>query len=461
MTLTQILRIIMARRLAALAILAGVVAIALAASLLLPKRYVAVASVIVSARGADPVTGNLSSPAQLTGEVLATQVDIISSHNVAARVVSALKLTDAPDFHASHLRDAGEVGSLPDWVADQLLKDLKVLPSPESNVINIAFRHKDPRTAAAIANAFADAYLTTNLELTVDPARRQAAWFQDQLANLRSSLEGAQHRLADYQQQQGLIGATNRLDVENARYSDLSGQLTAAQSALADSESRLKRMEQASANGELQQLPDILNDTLLQTLKAELARAESERAQIAQKKGVAHPDYQTANAAVHSLQSRINNELATTTGSIRQAAQIAQQRVAELQSDIDQQKAHMLKTQQQTDELNVLGQEVQNAQRAYDAVSTRANELQLQSQQIQTSVAVLNRAIPPLIPASPRLGLNLLLALVLGSVIGCTVAFAIELFDRRVRTARDLAELVGMPVLVQVPAAGLPSSEGA
>jgi chain length determinant protein EpsF len=385
--------------------------------------------------------------------VLSTQVDIIQSHNVALRVVDTLHLADVATVRSQFLSQTHGNGSLRDWAADQLLRQLRVVPSPESNVIVISYANRDPQAAAAFANAFANAYLAANLDLTVEPARRQATWFQDQVAGLRLQLEAAQRRLADYQQQQGLIGGTDRLNAENARYTELSTELGAEQGQLADAESRLKAMEDATASGQLQQLPDVLNNQLLQSLKADLVHAEAELAEIGEKKGAAHPDYQTARARVLSLRSKLNGELQTATGSIRQAAQIAQQRVSELQNELDQQKTRILQQQQQHDTMNVLAQEVQNAQRAYDAVAARATDLQLESQQIQTRVAILNPAIAPTEPASPRLLANSLLGLMLGVVLGVTAALTLELFDRRVRAPRDIAELAGMPVLAWVPRA--------
>ena len=55
------------------------------------------------------------------------------------------------------------------WLADLLKKKLDVKPSRDSNVINIEFTGTDPGFAAAVANAFAQAYIDINLELKVEP----------------------------------------------------------------------------------------------------------------------------------------------------------------------------------------------------------------------------------------------------------------------------------------------------
>ena len=55
--------------------------------------------------------------------------------------------------------------------ADLLLKKLDVKPSRESSVIEINFSSENPQFAALIANTFADAYIETNLDLRIEPAK--------------------------------------------------------------------------------------------------------------------------------------------------------------------------------------------------------------------------------------------------------------------------------------------------
>jgi chain length determinant protein EpsF len=448
----QFLIILWARKWLALLVLVGVPGITLLVSLIMPKTYVAETAVIVSVRNSDPVSGNSMPSIELGSEILETQVDVIASHNVALRVVDALKVADAPAIRSQFLTETQGTGSVRDWAADELLKRLKVAPSPESNVVTISYTHRDPQIAAALANAFADAYLAANLDLTIEPAKREAAWFQDQLAVLRNTLDAAQHRLAEYQQQQSLVGlSANRIDVENARYAELSSELAAAQGVKADTESRLKRVQEAKANGELQQLPDVLNSALMQSLKADLAHAEAQLAEHAQQEGTNHPTYLAALAQVTSLRRKLSGEMDAAIGSIRQANEIAAQRMTELQNALAEQKARILGLQQQNDAANVLTQEVQNAQRAYDAAVERAGQIRLESQRIQTSVAVLNPAVPPNRPTRPRVLLNVLIAMVLGVLLSIVAAMAAELFNRRVRLPTDLVELAGLPLLAQIP----------
>ncbi len=172
MRFSQLIRILWAHRLTSFYILTAVLAVTIAASLLLPKKYKAESAIVVDVRGNDPLTQEGAMPAQLASSYLATQVDVIASHNVALKVVDRIKLASDPEFIRKFQEAHDGAGSLRDWGADVLLKSLTVRPSRDSNVIYMTFKSKDPQRAADICNAFAESYMQTSLELQVDPVRR-------------------------------------------------------------------------------------------------------------------------------------------------------------------------------------------------------------------------------------------------------------------------------------------------
>jgi len=59
----------------------------------------------------------------------------------------------------------------------------------------------------------------------------------------------------------------------------------------------------------------------------------------------------------------------------------------------------------------------------------------------------LSTATPPTSPSSPKLVINLIVAIFLGGVLGIGAALATELRDRRVREDEDIVELLGVPLL--------------
>jgi len=206
-------------------------------------------------------------------------------------------------------------------------------------------------------------------------------------------------------------------------------------------------MDEAIALGRQHELPDILGNPLVQSLKAELVRAEARLADIGSRYGTNHPQYQSAAAERDSLAAKLEAELAAARGTIDQAAEIAREQVATLEAALEQQKARVLELNRQRDTLAVLTRDVESARSAYDAAMQRRAHVRLESEINQTDIAVLNPAVPPLEPAFPLLGLNVVLALVLGTLLGAATALLVEAANRRVRLTSDLEQLGGVAVL--------------
>jgi chain length determinant protein EpsF len=426
---------------------------AVALILFMPKAYTARVSLVTEPKGVDPVTGAALPLPALDG-VMATEADIIKSHTVALKVVDTLQMEKDPRWQTLFARQPAGSGALRDWVAERLLEKLDVVPSRDSNVINVDAIADDPRLAAARANAFAEAYIATDLQLKMEPERRQAQWFQEQVKDLRAAVESAQTRLSDYQRRSGLAGTDdkdNRLDVENARLAEVSTELVTAQAAVADAHSRLDQVAEARSRGQLDQIPDLLGNTLLQSLKSDLARAETNFADVSQRYDRNAPPYRSAAAQVDAAERKVASELDNAIGSIRQTAAIAQLRVKELERTLDVQKTRILQLKQKRDTLSILARDADNAQKSYDAAMQRSGSVKLQSQLNQGSVAVLSAAIAPSKPSRPRPILYAVAGLLLGAMLAFAAAMAAELVDRRVHSIRDLAALPDVLVLAEIP----------
>jgi chain length determinant protein EpsF len=447
MTISQFLNVLRARIWIVLGVLASVVAIVMGVSFLLQKEYTATTTLVVDNKGMDPVFGVML-PAQMMPGYLATQVDIIQSHKVAVEVVKALRLSETPGAREQWTDATDGKGTIEDWFADLLLKKLDVKPSRESSVIELAFSGSDPRFAAVVANAFAQAYQRTNLELRVEPARQSSAWFDERLQQLRQKLEDAQSKLNEYQRDKGFTAQDERLDLESARLGELSAQYTQAQAQAADASSRQRQLNEfLSRGGSGETIPDVLANPLVQNLKSTLALTEGRLQQTASQLGSNHPEVKRLEADIQSQRAKLKSEISQAAASLGNAAKIAQKREAELRAALADQKARFLKLNAGRDQMQVLMKEVESAQRAYDTAAQRFQQTNLESQASQTNVSVLTKAFPPSEPSSPRMLLNLLLSLFLGTLLGIGMALLVELLNRRVRSAQDLAEAIGAPVL--------------
>lgn len=450
MNFQQFINILWSRKSVALSVLMVTVLTTLVVSLLSPKQYLATTSIVVDQRSVDPVTG-LTLPVQLMPGYIATQVDVISSHNVARKVVEKLKLSEDPQIQEDFAK-AKSTGNINDWIADLLLKkNLDIRPSRESNQIQIDATSIDPQSAANIANAFAEAYIQTSLELQSQPAKLTADWFDLQMATLREHLEHAQSVLSTYQQQHGIVATDDRLDLESSRLSELSRQLLESQVQTSELQSRKDLLTTTiKQGGSSEALQEVLNNPLIQALKSELARAEASFAELSKRVDINHPQYKQAKAEVNSLRQKTQSEIKMVLSSITSGLASSNQRDRIVANALAEQKAKVLHLKKQHDEIAVYNREVENAQRAYDAAMQRAVQTRMESEISQTNIAVLNPALPPQKHAKPNVQLNMILSVFLGGMLGVGAALLTEIMDRRVRSAIDISELLAIPVFAIV-----------
>jgi chain length determinant protein EpsF len=442
MNVHQFLLILRARKKIILSTLLVTVLLTLGFSLIQSKTYKATASVLLNYKGVDPLTG-LTMPGQLMPGYMATQIDIISSKNVALRVVDALHLASSPAVIAQFNEATEGRGNVRDWLADLLLKKLEIVPSRESSVVEISFKGADPGFAAAVANAFADEYQKVSVQLKTDPAKKASTYFNEQTKQLRDNLETAQARLSKYQQEKGIVSLdNNRVDVELSRLNDLSAQLVAAQAAAMEGSSR-----QRMASGRGAASPDVANNAVVQNLRVSLASAEAKLADTSSRLGRNHPQYQAARSEVDKLRAELNNAMGTISASVGNNAEVLRQREAELRAAVATQKTRVLELNRARDELGPLLKELDSAQRAYDAASQRFSQTRIEAQSEQSDISVLNPAVAPVEPSGPRVLLNTLIAFLLGTVLGVGLALLLELLNRPIRSASDMKEVLGIPVL--------------
>jgi polysaccharide biosynthesis transport protein len=441
MNFAQFLLILKARKTIVLMTLALTVVATLVVSLLLPKTYKATSSLVMNYKGVDPLTG-LAMPGQLMPGYMATQIDIISSKNVALRVVDRLRLAESPAVQAQFQEATGGQGTLRDWLADLLLRKVEIEPSRESSVVGVSFKGSDPQFAAAVANAFAEEYQRINIQLKAEPMKKASGYFSEQLKLLRDNVEQAQSRLSKYQQEHGIVSVDNRLDVESNRLNDLSAQLVVAQTQAMEARSR-----QSVASGRASESPDVNSNPLIQNLRVTLNNSEAKLAELGQRLSTNHPQYQSAKAEVEKLRATLNENLRMTQSSVGSTATILGQREAEIRAALDAQRVKVLELNRSRDELNVLSKDVESAQRAFDMASQRLSQTRIEGQADQSDVAILNPAVAPLDSSSPRVGLNVALSLFLGTLLGIGLAMLAEMFDRRIRSESDISDVAELPVL--------------
>lgn len=434
MSIHQFLLALSARKKLFFFIVFTTVLLAAVASFFVPRTYVAKSSVLVD-KNQEPLG------------FIETQVDIIRSSKVARRVIDELKLAQSPAAKADFEHDAGGVGAIEDWVADEVLRKLKVDWS-QSSVIDIKYYSPDPKLSAAVANAFARGYVSTIQDLAVEPTRESLAWFEDQLKQLRNNLGDAQGKLTAYQRDKGITSTDERYDIETARLAELSTQLLSAQNQVQEATIRQQQARSFLASGaSAENMPEIAGNVFIQSLKTQLLTGEARLQQMRSELGPNHPQLKAQVSELQSLRERLEAETAKVVAGMGTTARQVREREAELRNTLAAQRARVLQVKQGRNDLELMQREIETARQAYTNAYERAMVNRAQTRARQPQVAVLNQAVEPVLPNSPKVGLNIALSLAVGLMLAMALVYLLEANDRRVRSRLEFEAHVPVPML--------------
>ncbi len=446
MDLKQFMLALGARRKAFFVALIATIVTAIAVALILPKKYVATATLLVDMRDEQTITPTRMTPRERAG-YLQTQVDLLKSSRLATQVARELKLAQRPGVREAWEKATGGAGQIDEWIASELLQNI-IIDTSASSFMLVHYPASDPRYAAEVANGFTKAYLDMALFLRTEPTREAAAWFDQQLKTLRAQLTEAQTRLISYQKQKGILAEDGRLDVESARLAELSSQLLAARNATYDAVSRYKQATEIVESGASPEgIPEVLSNPHIIGLKTALGAVEARGAQENTVLGENHPQFVRTAAEVRGLRERLQVEVKKVVTGLRSAVEQSRKRERELQAASEAQNQRLLSLKDYRIDMSAMTREIESAQRSYDTVLARHMTTKIDATANKANVMLLAPAIEPLKPVHPKVGLIAGLAVLLGAVLAAALVYVLETLDRRVRSRHDLESRLAVPSL--------------
>ena len=356
---------------------------------------------------------------------------------------------------------------------------LKVKPVTNTAILSIQISWSDPKTSADIANEFATVFVARQRELM----SAQANGAVDQLAK---QLPAAQRRL--------LVAEQNLSKYEIAHnIADLSTQTTSTVNAAINTDQKINQVEldKKNADAQIDSLSRSLSgmtattgggsstaqNPVLPTLRQKLAdltialgsaqghytdnhpQVISLKQQIADvNRQIAHTSptilassSTIANPVYQQLSQQLSGAKAMSEADTAQLQQLAKQRAA-----INPQLAALPGQQQHLAQLKRLQVSAENT---YNALQAKYNDASIASTTGISDVAITQAANKDLAAKTPHLALNLIIATIVGVLLGLGIVFLVDWFDGRIRDERDVESELQLPVLASIPE--LPSGDGA
>ncbi len=482
--LGQMLRLLWRRRWFVLSwFVLAVVLAALIVSHLTPI-YTATAQVMIDARRSR-VVDLKEVMSQLTPQMVTvfSEVEVLRSRGLAKRVADKLDLYNTPEFNPAlrpvvpknkveqliedgvatiedllglrkpepPLDPAAEEARMRSRVVNNLMGRLSVSAVPQSLVIRLSVTSPDPAMAARLANAFADAYVTDQLEARFEAVRRATSWLNGRLEDLRLNVAQGERAVAAYRSEAGLVESRGNT-VNQQRLSELSSQLILAQSRRAEQEARVARVEtlQRSGNG-TEAAAELVDSPLIQRLREQEALLAREASDLSSRYADRHPQITKVRAEQAELRRKIDAEVTKQVQAARSELAVLRDREGTLAAQVRKLEATINDQSQASVRLRELEREAQASRSLYEAFLSRFKETGEQEQIQQADSRIISTAEPPRAPTYPRSGMLVAVAGLAGLVVGIALVLLLEQFDNVFRNRDQLEDAIGVPVFGLVP----------
>ncbi|WP_082468245.1 MULTISPECIES: GumC family protein [unclassified Sphingomonas] len=466
----QYLRIALRWRYVILGVTAACILLGLIVTLLMTPKYTATATIEIS-REANQVT-NFQGVERETSvadqEFYQTQYGLLQSRSLSERVATQLRLVDDrsfyerfgfssedPAFQLVNGRYPASGRATRQRVAGEILIDhLAIVPTRLSRLVDIRFTSPNPEFSAKIVNTWSDAFIQTNLERKVQATSYGRNLLQRQLAQQKERLDESQRQLVTYASQERIINlpAQSNADGSTAERSIVADDLASLNTALSQAtaeriaaESRYREGSRAGASSEA------LRNQAINSLRQRRAEYAAEYQKLLTQFEPEYPAAKALKSQIDQLDRSITNEERRVSGSIETDYRGAVERERALQARVEQLKSSYLDLRRRSIQYNIFQQEVDTNRALYEGLLQRFKEIGVAGGVGVNNVAVVDQADVPQHPSSPRLLINLAIALVAGLSIGAALAFALEQMDEAIADPGEVERRLGLPLLGSVP----------
>ena len=485
-TVQRVVRAVRRRLGVMLAVFALTFAVVAFQTFQLQAKYSATSRVVINSRDQNVVDiGAVISG--MTGNIgaIETEAEILRSRSLIEKLVKRLDLTNNPEFNAAkavpsewdqnmagmkafmrglvpfggsdHAKDAPPVDPKDaaraelDGVISAVRDAVVVNRLGSTFIIEISATSRDPKTAAAIANALADVYLDNQLDTKFEATRRAQEWLDARVSELRDELRDAESRVEAHRASTGLL-RTGGDTLTEQTIREINAQLTAAQSDYAMKSARLRNMnEQMRAGASIDTIAEAQNSQTIGNLRAAQSALTARKSDVVRRYDVKHPEYQKVIAEEQDNQRQINAELQRIASSLEQEVMIARERVGSLQGSLGQAKGELAANNRAGVEQAALERDATATRTLFEEFNSRFKETSELKGITEADAAVDSYAPVPGSPSFPNTNLNLMLGFMLGLALAGAVGLILELLDNYMSSPEEVEQVAGVPYIGQVP----------
>lgn len=434
--------------------------IAAALVLKMTPMYRATATVMIESKGPNVVSiqdvYDVDTQAQ---EYYQTQFEILKSLPVVDMVIQRLKLNTLPEFSGVSSNNNEQTYLT---AVDRYMKQLVVNPIPRTQLARVSFDSHDPKLAATIANAHAQAFIESNLIAKEAMTQSATKWLSDRLDELRTKLSAAEARMQAFKEREHLVDIDGFQALPARQLSELSTKLIDARRDLSQIDSAYAQVVQVR-NATLEEqltIPVIRADAAVELARQTAAAAEAKVAELSKHYGPEHPKMRAAISERTTAEQSLARQVANVMEAIKNDHGVRKGQEQAIVSAINSTNAGVQLVGRQESEYRTLQREVETNRQLFEMFYKRISETAETGSLATPNARIVELAKAPLKPKGPDKNLIVGLTALLSIAAGVILAFLLEKYDNKIKHATDVETKLAAPLLGLVPLLRKPFMEG-
>jgi capsular exopolysaccharide synthesis family protein len=395
-----------------------------------------------------------------TREYYETQYKIMQSDRVLSAVVRDLSLQNDAEFLGYKPTSPAPL----DATLENLRGRLVIEPVKGSRLVYIKIHDTNPAQARRLSEAVARAYIAQNLDKMISATSDTVVWLSGQLDHFKNELESNENQLHEFKKQNDLPSSTledlsKMIRLEMQEYD----------SAL--TRTRMRRQELQARANELAKItpenPDLVpaselpNNAFLGNRRSQYQLALRERAElVAEGKGENHPAIKKADEKIGLAKNHLLSEIRNIQGAVaRDLAIIERQEQGEAALYEGARKKAVELNLKELEFHRLDRMRAQN-EKLYAVLLEQLKEADLRRMMNTNNIRMVDTPAEPKVPIAPRISTNVLIALVVGLVIGIGLAVLREQLDNTLKTPEDVEQRLNVTFLGLLPEIAEEEDEG-
>jgi len=383
---------------------------------------------------------------------LITQIEVLTSDHLAWTTMQQVGL-DHANATLSLSKTAGRSPAQNELAKKTMLiaefkEGLEVQQEKDSRILAVSYESGNPELAASIVNKLIENYKTSTLQARSDFTKEASGELEKQLQTLKTKVENSQQDLIDYERQNLIVSVgDNKGTINDLRLEQLNKDYTAAQSDRVQKESVYDL-----AKGNEGQVGIIVQDDVLQHLEEKYNERRADYADALSQYGPNFPKAVRLHDQLTQMQALIDGARKQAIAKVHNDYLAALSRERLLGNELAKEKENVSALNQRMIEHNILKREFEINQQLYENLLQHLRDATLSASLQVTNINVIDEATSPMTPIRPNRRRNIAAGLLVGLILGITLAFVQEALDSSVRTTEEAERLVNAPALAVIPA---------